>query len=136
MPLGSKDPVPIGSHLPRPLVLYTTMTMKVCKDGPWQKFYPPTRGKGVTGKEWQKALIRKHAARYKASDSEYAFAKANTAAVRAEIAFTTADLKMFLLATFSQHAGRELPNQVIIMRQSPIQQQNPRSFSGLKPSST
>ncbi len=68
------------------------MTMKVCKDGPWQKFYPPSRGKGVTGKEWQKALIRKQAATYKASDSEYAFAKANTAAVRAEIAFTTANL--------------------------------------------
>ena len=68
------------------------MTTKVGKDGPWQKFYRPSHGKGVTGKEWQKALIRKQAARYKASDSEYAFAKANTAAVRAEIAFTTANL--------------------------------------------
>ena len=36
----------LGSHLPRPLVVYTTMTMKVCKDGHWQKFYPPSRGKG------------------------------------------------------------------------------------------
>ena len=68
------------------------MTMKVGKDGPWQKFYRPSHGKGDTGKEWQKALIRKQAAWYKAVDSEYAFAKANTAAVRAEIAFTAAKL--------------------------------------------
>ena len=67
------------------------MTMKVCKDGPWQKFYPPSRGKGVTGKEWQEALKRKQAAFHKAAQSDYAFLKANTAAVRAEIAFTTAN---------------------------------------------
>ena len=81
----------LGSHLPRPLVLYTTMTRKVDKDGSWQKFYPPSRGKGVTGKEWQEALKRKQAAFHKAAQSDYAFLKANTAAVRAEIAFTTAN---------------------------------------------
>ena len=80
----------LGSHLPRPLVVYTTMTMKVCKDGPWQKFYPPSRGKGVTGKEWQAALKRKDVAECKSEKSALAFAKADTAAAKAELAFATA----------------------------------------------
>ena len=64
--------------------------MKVGKDGPWQKFYRPSRGKRVTGKEWQAALKRKKVAHHKAVQSAWAFAKADVAAVRAEIAFTTA----------------------------------------------
>ena len=63
------------------------MTMKVCKDGPWQKFYPPSRGK-----EWQAALERKEVAEDKAEKSELASNKADVAAARAEVAFTTADL--------------------------------------------
>ena len=82
----------LGSHLPGPLVLYTTMTMKVCKDGPWQKFYHPSRGKGVTGKEWQASLKRKEIAEDKAEKSALAHATANVAAARAELAFTTADV--------------------------------------------
>ena len=67
------------------------MTMKVCKDGPWQKFYPPSRGKGVTGKEWQAALKRKEVAEEKAEKSELASTKADVAAAIAEVAFTKAD---------------------------------------------
>ena len=81
----------LGSHLPRPLVVYTTMTMKVCKDGPWQKFYPPSRGKGVTGKEWQAALKRKEVAEDKAEKSELASINAEVAAATAEVAFAKAD---------------------------------------------
>ena len=66
------------------------MTMKVCKDGHWQKFYPPSRGKGVTGKEWQAALKRKDVAECKSEKSALAFAKADTAAAKAELAFATA----------------------------------------------
>ena len=82
----------LGSHLPRPLVVYTTMTMKVCKDGPWQKFYPPSRGKGVTGKKWQAALKRKEVAEDKAEKSQLASNKADVVAATAEVAFTKADL--------------------------------------------
>ena len=72
------------------------MTLKVSKDGPWQKFYLPSRVKGVTGKEWQAALKRKKVADYKAAQSEWAFAKANVAAVRAELPFTQAKAKRAL----------------------------------------
>ena len=83
----------LGSHLPRPLVVYTTMTMKVCKDGPWKQCYsPPSRGKGVTGKEWQAALKRKEVAEDKAEKSALAYNDADVAAAIAEVAFTKADL--------------------------------------------
>ena len=83
----------LGSHLPRPLIVYTTMTMKVCKDGPWKQCYsPPSRGKGVTGKEWQAALKRKEVAEDKAETSNLAFCKADTAAAKAGLAFATAEL--------------------------------------------
>ena len=91
IPLGSKDPVPRLTPAPPFSCIHTTMTMKVCKDGPWQKFYPPSRGKGVTGKEWQAALKRKEVAEDKAEKSELASINAEVAAARAEVAFAKAD---------------------------------------------
>ncbi len=80
----------LGSHLPRPLVLYTTMAKKAGKGvmakkagkgGGWKPWLNPPAGKGVTGKEWRKALTKK----------KDAFAKAQASHVELAIALAEAD---------------------------------------------
>ena len=92
----------LGSHLPHPLVLYTTMAKKAgkgvmakkaCKGGGWKPWLIPQAGKGVTAKAWRAKMSKKKVAFAKAQASHCEFGIAAHEAHQAQIAFTKAVAK-------------------------------------------
>ena len=101
----------LGSHLPHPLVLYTTMAKKAGKGvmakkagkgggwkkagkgGGWKPWLIPQAGKGVTAKAWRAKMSKKKVAFAKAQASHCEFGIAAHEAHQAQIAFTKAVAK-------------------------------------------